>query len=209
MGVEKVVGAAVMALVLGAAAAPGARAQQAVGGPAVDIGCHPTAPLANRRSPYDSTSFQVGAARAQVCYSRPSLRGRHMIGGEAVPFGKLWRTGANEPTIVHLPVAATIAGIRVEPGSYALYTIPGETEWTVIVNRSTKQWGIENQYTADIQAQEAGRAPVKAEAVKDAIEQFTIRAIPIKGGSDLVLEWEHSRVAIPVVASAAGARAAR
>jgi len=102
---------------------------------------------------------------------------------------------------VHLPAAATIAGIRVEPGSYALYTIPGEKEWGVIVNRSTKQWGIEGQYTADIQKQEAGRARVPAEWVKDPIETFTIRAVPAgRGGSDLVLEWEHSRVTIPVVA---------
>ncbi len=203
-----VLGGAIAALTLSGVLAPAARAQQAG---AVDIGCHPTAPperLAKRASPYDSTTFTVGGAQARVCYSRPSLKGRHMIGGEAVPYGKLWRTGANEPTIVHLPVAATIAGLRVEPGSYSLYTVPGEKEWTVIVNRSTKQWGIENQYTAEIQAQEVGRRQVKAEDVKDAIERFTIRAVPVKGGADLVLEWEHSRVAVPVLA-AAGARAER
>ncbi len=203
-----VLGGAAVALTLSALAAPAARAQQAG---AVDIGCHPTAPperLARRPSPYDSTTFTVGGAEARVCYSRPSLKGRHMIGGEAVPYGKLWRTGANEPTIVHLPVAAAIAGIQVEPGSYSLYTIPGEKEWTVIVNRSTKQWGIEGQYTAEIQAQEVGRARVPAETLKQPVEQFTIRALKKGGrGADLVLEWERSRVVIPVLA--AGARASR
>jgi hypothetical protein len=192
--------AAALAAALGVGTS-GARAQEA---PAVDIACHPTAPaaqLAKRASPYDSTAIVLGTARGQVCYSRPLLRGRHMIGGDAVPFGKLWRTGANEPTIVSLPVAATIAGLRVEPGSYALYTVPDEKQWTIVVNRSTKQWGIENQYTAAIQEQELGRAQVSAEAVKDAIEQFTIRSVPAgQGRADLVLEWEHSRVKIPVVA---------
>ena len=190
--------AAALAAALGVGTS-GARAQAA---PAVDVACHPTAPaaqLAKRASPYDSTAIVLGTARGQVCYSRPSLRGRHMIGGDAVPFGKLWRTGANEPTIVSLPVAATIAGLRVEPGSYSLYTIPNEKEWTIIVNRSTKQWGIENQYTAALQQQEVGRAQVSAEAVKDAIEQFTIRSAPAgQDRADLVLEWEHSRVKIPI-----------
>lgn len=164
-----------------------------------DVACHPTAPVANRASPYDSTVVQVGGARGQICYSRPSLKGRHMIGGTAVPFGKLWRTGANEPTIIHLPVAATIAGLKVAPGSYAIYTVPGEKQWTVIVNRSTKQWGIEGQYTPDIEKQEVGRATVTAEALAQPIEQFTIRSVPAGAGSNVILEWEHSRISIPVL----------
>lgn len=210
MGMTGVVGGAVVALTLGAVAAPAARAQQAGG--TVAVACTPQRPweqVKKRVSPYDSTEFRLAGQRALVCYGRPSLRGRHMIGGEAVPFGKLWRTGANEPTIVHLPVAATIAGIRVQPGSYSLYTIPTEKEWTVIVNRSTSQWGEEHSYTAEIEKQDVGRAQVAAATLAQPVEQFTIRAVPIKGGSDLVLEWEHSRVAIPVVAAGAGARAAR
>ncbi len=176
------------------------------------VACVPQRPweqVKKRVSPYDSTEFRLAGERALLCYSRPTLRGRHMLGGEAVPYGKLWRTGANEPTILHLPVAATVAGIRVGPGSYSLYTIPTEKEWTVIVNRSTSQWGEEHGYTAEIEKQDVGRAKVAAEALKEPVEQLTIKATPIKDGADLVLEWEHSRVAIPVVAAAAGARAAR
>ncbi len=168
------------------------------------VACTPQRPweqVKKRVSPYDSTEFRLGGQRALVCYGRPSLRGRHMIGGEAVPYGKLWRTGANEPTIVHLPVAATIAGLKVEPGSYSLYTVPTEKEWTVVVNRSTSQWGEEHGYTAEIEKQEVGRARVPAETLKQPVEQFTIRALN-KGGraADLVLEWEHSRVVVPVQA---------
>lgn len=190
--------AAATALYLGALAASGSA--QAAG--AVDVACKPQRPaaeVAKRVSPYDSVEFRLGGKRALVCYGRPSLRGRHMVGGEAVPYGKLWRTGANEPTILHLPVAASIAGIKVQPGSYSLYTIPGEKEWTVIVNRSTSQWGEEHGYTAAVEKQDVGRAKVAAQAVKDAIEKFTIRSQPTSKGTDLVLEWEHSRVQIPVV----------
>ncbi|HEX9106886.1 MAG TPA: DUF2911 domain-containing protein [Longimicrobiales bacterium] len=183
----------------------GAMPALAQGGEKVDVACKPQRPweqVKKRVSPYDSTAFRLAGQRVLVCYGRPSLRGRHMVGGEAVPFGKLWRTGANEPTIVHLPVAATIAGIHVQPGSYSLYTVPAEKEWTVVVNRSTSQWGEEHGYTPEIEKQEVGRAKVAAERLKAPVEQFTIRALD-KGArrADLVLEWEHSRVVVPVQAA--------
>jgi hypothetical protein len=119
--------------------------------------------------------------------------------GELVPFGKLWRTGANEPTIIHFPVATDVAGIRVEPGSYSLYTVPGETTWTVIINRSTSQWGHESTYTPAIQAQEVGRAEVPSTRLDNHVEAFTIRSQPgDAGATNLVLEWERTRVAIPI-----------
>ncbi len=142
----------------------------------------------------------LGGPRAMTVRRTLPARGRTMIGGEAVPYGQLWRTGANEPTIIHLPVAAEIAGIRVEPGSYSLYTIPGEQEWTVIVNRSTSQWGHESQYTEQVRAQEVGRGTVRSERTDSPVETFTIRSEP--GGQNqahMVLEWENTRVRIPVV----------
>src|SRR5690349_11479076 len=85
-----------------------------------------------RGSPLDSLSFKVGSADVKVCYGRPSAKGRTMIGGEAVPFGKLWRTGANEPTMIHTTGPLTIAGVAVPAGSYSLYTVPGPKTWSVI-----------------------------------------------------------------------------
>lgn len=156
-------------------------------------------PVEGRASPYDSTTLQLDDAAALVCYGRPSMRGRTVFGG-LVPYDKLWRTGANEPTILHLPVAARIAGIEVEPGSYSLYTIPGREQWTVVVNRSTSQWGYESQYTEQVQAQEVGRATVPAERTEAPVETFTIRAAPGDArGGELVLEWENTRVRIPVM----------
>ena len=88
-----------------------------------------------------------------------------MLGG-SIPYGKLWRTGANEPTIFYAPVPLRVAGLNVPPGVYSLYTVPGPKEWEVIVNRSTSQWGHEGQYTDEVKAQELGRAKVKSEPLK-------------------------------------------
>ena len=177
------------ALVLIASAAGSASAQ---------VGCTPQRPAANRASPYDSVAFTISGKRAVVCYGRPSSKGRTMIGGSAVPYGKLWRTGANEPTIIHLPVAARIAGVKVPAGSYSLYTIPGETEWHVIVNKSISQWGHESAYSAKVKAEEVGHGTAKVVKPARPVETFTITAPKATGGADLILEWENSRVSIPV-----------
>ncbi len=164
-----------------------------------NLACSPQQKVEGRASPYDSVLVPVGAAQARICYSRPSLRGRTMIGGTAVPYGKLWRTGANEPTTLHLPVAADIAGMRVAPGSYSIYTIPGPEEWVVIVNRSTRQWGHESEYTEAIRSQEVGRAMARTEGLDAPVETFTIRSVPGEdGATDLLLEWQSTRVIIPV-----------
>jgi hypothetical protein len=162
---------------------------------------HRNVPLETRKSPLDSVTFNISGQPVKVCYGRPSSRGRAMLGGADVPYGKLWRTGANEPTIFYAPVSLSVAGIRVKPGVYSLYTVPGKSEWEVIVNRSTSQWGKEDQYTEEVKAQEVGRAKVKSETISKPIETFTIRSELGGGkGASLVLEWEKSRIKIPVQA---------
>ena len=153
-------------------------------------------PLATRKSPLDSLSFKAGSSDVKVCYGRPSLRGRHMLGGDDVPYGKLWRTGANEPTMIHTSGPLVVAGIKVPAGSYSLYTVPTASEWEVIVNKSITQWGEEHTYTDAVKAQELGRGKVKPEALKTPVELFTITSEP----GFLVLEWETTRVKIPVTA---------
>ena len=156
-------------------------------------------PLATRKSPLDSVSFAVGGSEVRICYGRPSLRGRKMVGSDAVPFGKIWRTGANEPTMIHTTGPIALAGLRIPAGSYSLYTVPGPKEWDLIVNRSITQWGEESNYTDAVKAQEVGRAKVKADALTTPVEIFTIRPEPASGEvRALVLEWEKTRVVIPV-----------
>jgi hypothetical protein len=167
--------------------------------PHLDTACpHRNVPLEGRKSPLDSLSFTVAGKEVKVCYGRPSSRGRVMLGGTDVPYGKIWRTGANEPTIFFAPIPLRVAGVAVAPGVYSLYTVPGAREWEVIVNRSTSQWGEESNYTAEVKSQEVGRAKIKTETANPPLETFTIRAEPAGKGASLVLEWEKTRIKIPV-----------
>ncbi len=165
----------------------------------VPLHCTPQRQVASRASPYDSTWIRVGGKRALLCYSRPSSRGRTMIGGESVPYGMLWRTGANEPTTLHLPFAADIGGVSLEPGSYSIYTVPDRDEWEFILNRSTSQWGTNIEYTPQVQKQEAGRGRTKPEKLPKRVEMFTISSRPTGAKTaDLVLDWERTRIRIPI-----------
>ncbi|MGI9039770.1 MAG: DUF2911 domain-containing protein [Gemmatimonadales bacterium] len=156
-------------------------------------------PVQGRKSPLDSLTFTVSRQSVKVCYGRPALRGRVMLGGAAVPYGQLWRTGANEPTVIFTPVALTIAGVKVPAGRYSLYTVPGAKEWEIVVNRSTSQWGEESDYTDKVKAQEVGRGKVPVQPTTSPVESFTIRAEPASGAAKaLTLEWEKTRVRIPI-----------
>jgi hypothetical protein len=180
--------------------APIGDGDQIVTDPVVDLACVPsgTMPVEGRQSAYDSATVSVAGQALRICYGRPSAQGREIFGG-LVPYGTLWRTGANEPTILHLPFDAEIAGLRVPPGSYSLYTVPQESgDWELIVNRATDQWGHPSSYTDEVRAQELGRAPIPTERMDQAAEVFTIRGEPAEGGADILLEWERTRARIPV-----------
>jgi hypothetical protein len=172
---------------------------QLVTQPVVNLACVPSGnmPVAGRQSPYDSTTVSVGGQQLKVCYGRPAAAGREIFGA-LVPYGTLWRTGANEPTIIHVPFEAEIAGLRVPRGSYSIYTIPEAEEWTLIINRSISQWGHPSSYTPEVEAQELGRATIRTERMNQAVEQFTIRGESTASGADILLEWERTRARIPV-----------
>jgi len=156
--------------------------------------------LEGRMSPLDSLSFRVGSGVVKVCYGRPSARGRTMIGGNDVPYGRLWRTGANEPTMIHVTEPVRLAGLHVPAGSYSLYTIPDGDEWVVIVNRSITQWGHIARYTSRVRELEVGRATVRAERLEHHVETMTFRSEPRpEGGAMLLLEWEHTRIRLSVM----------
>ena len=185
----------VVALAAGIAVGAASPAGAQVTGCPYRAGSDPSA----RPSPLDSVMLKVAGSDVKVCYGRPSARGRTMIGGENVPFGQVWRTGANETTKIMSAAALQVGGIEVPAGMHALYTVPGESEWQIIVNRSHEQWGAERTYSDEVKAQELGRATVKVERVDNHIETFTIRSEPgADGSASLVLEWEHTRVRVPI-----------
>jgi hypothetical protein len=145
-----------------------------------------------------SVTLTVGGPPVKICYGRPALHGRTMIGGPRVPFGQLWRTGANEPTTIISSIPLDIAGVVVPPGRSSLYTVPGPETWEIILNRSTSQWGLESEYTETVKAQEIGRAIVPSETVDPGVERLTITA----GDNELILTWGTTRVRIPISAAA-------
>lgn len=154
-----------------------------------------------RSSPMGSLRFEVGDARVKLCYGRPALRGRRMLGGSRVAYGRLWRTGANEPTTVISTRALEVAGLTIPEGRTALYTIPGPESWELILNGSTSQWGIESEYTAAVRAHELGHAILPSERGAR-VERLRFATAPEAGGDsdrvDLVLSWDSTRVRIPV-----------
>jgi hypothetical protein len=152
-----------------------------------------------RPSPMGALTLRLDGARVKLCYGRPAARGRTMIGGKHVPFGRLWRTGANEPTTIISTVPLTISGIRMPAGRASLYTVPGPESWEIILNRSTSQWGIESEYTDTVRAGELGRAIVPSARDSAHIERLTLE-FERKGADagDLVLAWESTRVRIPL-----------
>jgi len=168
--------------------------------PLQDVGCiiMSDSDPATRPSPLDSVMFTVGGTSAKVCYGRPSAKGRTMIGGVAIPYDEIWRTGANEPTMIHTSGRLSIAGIEVGPGSYSVYSVPGENGWQIVLNRSITQWGHERFYSGDVAAQEIGRADVESRRTSSHVESLTMRT---EGSGDmiaLIIEWENTLVTIPI-----------
>lgn len=154
-----------------------------------------------RASPLESLSIGFDGGHAKICYGSPALRGRTMIGSERVPYGSLWRTGANEPTTLHLDAAARLGPLPLLPGSYSIYTVPGERDWQVVVNRATHQWGLESEYDDAVRAEEVGRFSVAAEALTTPVESLTFDARRLATGAvEIRLEWDHARLRLPLVA---------
>lgn len=145
-------------------------------------------------SPFAKLEQKVGLTDVTVEYSRPSMKGREIFGG-LVPFGKIWRTGANQPTKLTFSQDVTLGGEAVPAGTYALYTIPGEAEWTVIVSRKTDLWGASGYDEAN----DLARFTVKPESLSDEVETFAIGLESLRNDSaELVLDWELTRVSLPL-----------
>src|SRR5690349_18239916 len=151
---------------------------------------------AQRSSPLDSASIQVAGATIKVCYSRPSARGRQVMGG-LVPFDQPWRLGANEATSIQIPFAADVAGVRVPPGTYSLYAIPGVSSWQIVVNRGVERWGIPIDDT--VRSKDVGAGRVTTEALAAPVETLTLTFANAEGNAtELVVEWEKTRVRVPI-----------
>lgn len=139
---------------------------------------------ANRPSPPAQASTTINGKSVTIDYSRPSAKGRKVFGG-IVPWGQVWRTGANEATTLKTAADLNINGTKVPAGTYTLFTLPSENGWKLIVSKETGQWGTDYK-----QANDLSRIDIKSEKTDKPVEQFTMRF----EGSKLIMEWENTRV---------------
>ena len=143
-------------------------------------------------SPHVKSEWTVDGANISITYGRPSLKGRTM-GKTIDPYpGKEWRTGADEATTLTTDKPLKFGTLAVPAGTYTLYTVAGDTEWTLVVSKKTGQWGI--PYPV---GQDHGRAPMKVGKTAAPVEQLTIAVDDTPAGGTLRVEWGTTSASIP------------
>lgn len=144
---------------------------------------------AKRTSPKAEASGTVGGAKVNIVYCRPSADKRQIMGG-LVPYGEVWRTGANRATTIEFDKPVKIEGKALAAGKYALFTIPNENEWIIILNEDFNQQGA---YNYD-QKKDVLRVTVKPKKTDQFVETFTITT-----EKDMVnMQWENTAVGFKV-----------
>jgi len=147
-----------------------------------------------RPSPPAQATWDLGGGKsATIDYGSPRVKGRKIY-GELVPFGQVWRTGANEATTLITPVDITIGGTAVPAGTYTIFTIPNKDKWTLIISKKTGEWGTD--YPG--QANDLARVDMKVSALPAAAENFTISFEKAAGGANLNIDWETTRASAMV-----------
>ncbi|WP_299531645.1 DUF2911 domain-containing protein [Ulvibacterium sp.] len=148
------------------------------------------------KSPMDMaaypSSYRVSEKAVRIIYSRPQLKGRSL--SELAPAGKVWRTGANEAAEITFYKDVTFGDKAVSAGTYALFTIPGKDQWTVVLNNNLNQWGA---YSYDESA-DVARITVSASSDGSSLDAFSIAFKEVDNGAHMVMGWDKTRVAVPI-----------
>lgn len=145
-------------------------------------------------SPRETTTYTFAdSKKITVDYGAPSGRGRKIM-GELVPYGKVWRTGANEATGFVTDADLMVGETKVPAGKYTLFTLPGESTWLLIVNKQTGQWGLKYDETQDL-----ARIPMKVSKTEAPVEMMKI-SFDGSGGkaTTMNIEWENTKLSVPV-----------
>jgi hypothetical protein len=142
-------------------------------------------------SPHETVEWTIDGAKIQLAYGRPYLKGRE-IGKSIVPYGQVWRTGADEATTLVTDKPLMFGSMMVPAGTYTLYTMPTADEWKLIINKQTGQWGTEYHEDRDL-----GRIGLKKEKIDSPVDLFTISMEDTPGGGLLKLEWGTTRLSTP------------
>ena len=147
-------------------------------------------------SPSASIKYRLGLTDIEINYSSPGVKERN-VWGELVPYNEMWRTGANASTKISFDKDLTIGRQKVEAGTYALYTIPGEQEWTVIINENIELWGVDGYEEKD----DIVRFTVNPQKTTEFVERlrFTITDNPKDAAIGVIaLEWENMKISFDV-----------
>ena len=150
-------------------------------------------------SPKATVSQMIGNTEMTIVYSRPSLAGRDVnkLVTDPRENGDVWRTGANQNTVISFDKDVTIGGQALKAGSYSLFTIPGEGEWTIIINSATDKWGTQYNKSTDVL-----RFSAKASTTSGSVETFTINMTDFdnkaKDKANIELAWGNISVKFPV-----------
>ncbi len=145
--------------------------------------------FAQYTSPPAEASVTADGKKITIKYHAPSVHGRRIF-GELVPYGQVWRAGANEATALHTEADLQIKNLTVPKGDYTLYVWPDPKQWQLIINKQTGQWGTEYN-----QSQDLGRVPMDMSKAPALIETYKITLTPTK----LQLEWENTIASVPIV----------
>ncbi len=143
-------------------------------------------------SPEAVAQFEQNGFTIEVTYCRPYKKGRAVFGG-LVPYGEVWRTGANEATTIRFGQDVTVAGQSVKAGTYSLWTIPSQQGWIVIINGETGQWGTSYDAKRDVL-----RVPVSTHPLSPPAEQFEITFVPEDNGTNMLLSWDATEAVVPI-----------
>lgn len=149
-----------------------------------------------RPSPPESATCDLGNGQTvKTDYSSPRMKGREIY-GSLVPYGKVWRTGANEATTFVPSTGVEVGGKDVPAGSYTIFTVPNQTEWTLIVNKKTGEWGIPYKYESD----ELARVPMKVSKLSSPVEDFKISYEKSGNGCTMNIEWATTKASVDIKA---------
>lgn len=149
---------------------------------------------ASRPSPPASADCTLpGGGTIHVDYSVPSMKGREIF-GKLVPYGEVWRAGANEATTFVLSKDAMVGGKAVPAGSYTLFTIPEKDKWTLVVSKKTGEWGVPYPGVSD----DFARIPMTAGTLPAAQEKFSITMDKSGAGCTLTMTWEKTKASIDI-----------
>lgn len=145
-------------------------------------------------SPTQTIKQDFAISTIELTYSRPNMRGRTIF-GDLVPYGKLWRTGANAATRIKFADDVSVGGVALKAGEYVLYTIPNQQEWEVILNKGLSNWGIDGYK----ESEDVARFKVKPMNAPMQVETFTMQFINVMPSStDLRIMWDKTAIQIPI-----------